>query len=209
MSKKDTEIIECPTCESKVTAKIIAIKEDQEEYGPPARILFLECPFCNRALLGYSEMEQIDFDEWEFSSPNRLWPYPKSSLSLKLPESVRSSIEEAKLCFNARAYSASVVMCGRALESICKEHSIKNWKLQKGLLELKQLGIIDGRLFDWGEELRKSRNIGAHANDEKITKEDASDILDFTVAISDYVYVLSDKYKSFKDRQKTKEFKKQ
>ncbi|HSE56882.1 MAG TPA: DUF4145 domain-containing protein [Candidatus Paceibacterota bacterium] len=196
------EIIECPYCESRVSAKILALKDgNSEEDGSPVRILFLECSICNHVLLGYSEITQIDSNDWVFITPERLWPNPKNVLSWKLPYLVRSSIEEAKACLGARAYSACAVMCGRALESVCKEHSIKNWKLQNGLKELKEQGIIDGRLFDWGEELRKSRNIGAHAVEGKITKEDAIDLLDFTIAICDYVYVLSDKYKSFKERQ--------
>lgn len=67
----------------------------------------------------------------------------------------------------------------------------------KGLGELKAQGVIDQRLFDWAEALRKERNIGAHASDEDTTKENAQDILDFTVAIFDYVYTLSDKYAKY------------
>jgi hypothetical protein len=81
-------------------------------------------------------------------------------------------------------------------------------EIQNGLKELKELGVIDGRIYEWGEELRKSRNIGAHATDEKITPEDARDMLDFTIAIGDYVYVLSDKYEKFKSRQLKKNDKK-
>jgi hypothetical protein len=97
-------------------------------------------------------------------------------------------------CFNAKAYSACAVMCGRALEALCKENGAKNWQLAKGIKELKEKGIIDGRLFEWSEALRDRRNIGAHVTEEDISKEDARDVLDFTVAICEYVYVLTDKY---------------
>ena len=56
-----------------------------------------------------------------------------------------------------------------------------------------------------GEALRNRRNIGAHASDENISREDASDILDFTIAICEYVYVLTQKYDEFKKREKKKQ----
>jgi uncharacterized protein DUF4145 len=194
-------IIECPTCEAKVSARVIAIKDGSEDRGAPTQILFMECLSCKGVLLGHTEMVQVSEDGWDYCRPDRLWPKPKNSISWKLPDLVRESLEEASLCFNARAYSATVVMCGRALESICKDHSVKDWKLSTGLKELKSKGIIDGRLFEWGEELRKSRNLSAHASDVKMTSEDSRDILDFTIAIGEYVYVLADKYASFKERQ--------
>ena len=66
---------------------------------------------------------------------------------------------------------------------------------------LKTNQIIDQRLFDWGDALRKERNIGAHASDEEVTKDDARDIIDFTIAIFDYVYRLSTKYEDYMARK--------
>ena len=71
----------------------------------------------------------------------------------------------------------------------------------KGIAELKAKGVIDQRLFDWAEALRKERNIGAHASEQDTTKEDAQDIIDFTIAIFDYVYTLSEKYEKYVARK--------
>jgi len=194
-------IIECPNCESKVSAE--AIKEEQyfhEWMDTPAKVGLLKCSVCSQILVGHSEMFQTDFDKYEFGNYERLWPSPVSSLSWNLPDLVRKSIVEAELCFSSRAYSACAVMCGRALESLCKERGIKG-SLYAGFKELKKKEIIDGRLFEWSEALRQSRNIGAHASDSIISREDAKDMLDFSVAICDYVYVLSDKYLHFKERK--------
>ena len=92
-------------------------------------------------------------------------------------------------------------MPGRTLEGVCKHHSTKTKNLAAGLKELKEKGIIDERLFKWGEELRKHRNIGAHASDEKISKEDAKDLLDFVNAICEYVFVLTEKFNKFIERK--------
>jgi hypothetical protein len=87
-------------------------------------------------------------------------------------------------------------LCGRALERLIKEKAGANM-IGKGLAELKSKGVIDERLFNWAEALRKERNIGAHASDEDTTKENAQDIVDFTIAIFDYVYTLSEKYERY------------
>jgi hypothetical protein len=92
-------------------------------------------------------------------------------------------------------------MSGRTLEGVCLYHSTKSKDLSHGLTELKDKGIIDDRLYQWGEELRKHRNIGAHATEENISKDDAKDLLDFAQAICDYVFVLNARFNRFMDRK--------
>jgi hypothetical protein len=70
-----------------------------------------------------------------------------------------------------------------------------------GLTYAASKGVIDERLFGWAEALRKERNIGAHASDEDTTKENAQDIIDFTIAIFDYVYTLTEKYDKYLARK--------
>jgi len=43
--------------------------------------------------------------------------------------------------------------------------------------------------------------LGAHASDHKVAKEDARDLLDFSSAICEYVFVLNEKFERFKKRQ--------
>ncbi len=94
-------------------------------------------------------------------------------------------------------------MCGKAIEAICREKTGEK-TLQKGLKKLKDKGLIETRLYDWGEALRKERNIGAHATDEMTSAKDAEDVLDFATAFAEYVYVLSEKYETFANRKKKK-----
>ncbi len=61
--------------------------------------------------------------------------------------------------------------------------------------------MIDGRLFEWASELQKSRNLSAHPSGEKVAKRDAEDLLDFTNAICEYVFVLTAKFDSFQKRR--------
>lgn len=73
--------------------------------------------------------------------------------------------------------------------------------LATGLTELKNQGVIDDKLFQWADALRRERNLGAHATTEEVTKENATDVLAFTIAIFEYVYTLSEKYAEFKVRK--------
>lgn len=196
-------LIECSKCESKVDAKILT----EREYGStddcdPFIYYFLECPACLGVMVGHSDLVQYGPDKWDFEHPTRVWPDPVHSgfLHPSIPKIVQDSIEEGRRCFKARAYLACAVMCGRAIEAICKEEKTASHSLAEGLKELKNKGVIDGRLFEWSEALRKHRNIGAHASEEVISREDAQDILEFAIAICEYIYVLSDRYAKFQAR---------
>ena len=95
---------------------------------------------------------QVGLDAFDWGTTCRVWPDPENYLSLDIPLEVRESLEEARKCLNASAFSACAVMCGRAVEAICVIHT-KESTLYKGLKALKDKGIVDGRLYDWGESL--------------------------------------------------------
>ncbi|MBN2272408.1 MAG: DUF4145 domain-containing protein [Sedimentisphaerales bacterium] len=196
-------IIECPYCESKVDGEV---KGEHESYDPredpgPFKAVLLKCPVCNNALLGGSDLEQTGPTSHGWSSLTRLWPQQESHIPWEIPAIVRKSLVEARTCFKARAYSACAVMSGRTLEGVCRHHSTNSNSLAHGLKKLQDTGIIDDRLYQWGEELRKHRNIGAHATEENISKDDAKDLLDFALAICDYVFVLNARFNRFMERK--------
>jgi hypothetical protein len=60
-------------------------------------------------------------------------------------------------------------------------------------------GQIDDRLYDWGRELNKQRNIAAHPDPIPISQREAQYVFDFALAIADYVYVLTAKFERFKN----------
>lgn len=190
-------IIECNYCEAIVDAKVVGYHDDSFDPDAPfpARISLVVCPICNSALVGCEDLED---DEKRVS---RVWPSADKHY-VGLPRGVAVALEESRKCFKAKAYTGCVVMCGKALEGLCVEHKMKHRVLGKALNNLLQKGIIDKRIFDWGDEIRKHRNIGAHFSEEKISKEDAKDLLDFTEAICDYVFVLTEKFDDFMKRKK-------
>jgi hypothetical protein len=198
-------IIECPYCDAKVDGKLLAKRDYQRtEESEPSRTSFLECPVCHTCIVAEQELIQTDENEWDYTDATRRWPEPSASLDICIPRLTRQSLGEARRCLKAKAYAACAVMCGRAIEAICAEHKTKSKNLGSGLKELLDKKVIDHRLFEWGEALRQQRNIGAHASDEDISREDAQDVMDFALAFCEYVFVLSEKYEEFQARQKQK-----
>lgn len=190
-------IIECNFCEVKVFGKLIAEHESFDESDPSTfHAQLLECPRCNNTLLGGFYEHEAPVNEL-----SRLWPMQETYVHYQIPDICSVSIVEAKLCYKAKAYSATAVMCGRALEGICKHHQTNARDLFNGIKELREQGIIDERIYLWAEQLRRHRNIGAHASAEKVTREDARDLLDFVNAICEYVFVLSEKFNEFISRK--------
>jgi hypothetical protein len=198
-------IIECSYCESKVDATVLASNSEyDEEIGEPFKVSLFKCPVCQRTLLGCQEYIPIAPNKEVLGYPKRLWPEPEKYFDLRIPHLVREVLGEANACHKSKAYNACAVMCGRVLEEISAEHNIKEEKLEDKLKGLLEKGIIDKNLYAWSEALRLHRNFGAHASNEKVSKEDARDLLEFANAICDYVFVLTKKFEEFKKRKKKK-----
>lgn len=196
-------LIECNICESRVDARILKSHEsyDPETDPSPFRATLLECPGCKNSLLvgQYHEGTDPNGDAiWD--NPARVWPAPDRYVSWEIPAIVRVSLEEAEQAFKGKAYTACAVMCGRALEGICRHYKTRSQYLGGGLKELANNKIIDGRLMEWSDALRAQRNAAAHASTVKVSRADASDLLDFVHAITEYVFVLTKKYEKFKER---------
>lgn len=198
-------IIECSYCEVRVFGKVIAEHVTRDPDVPyVSYVQLMECPRCNNTLIGgYDNFP--DEDPENTNEVVRLWPNQEIFSPLDIPEICRVSIVEAKLCYKAKAFSATAVMCGRVLEGICKHHGTTSKNLFTGIKELREKKIIDERIYLWSEQLRHHRNIGAHASEEKVTKEDARDLLEFVIAICDYVFVLTKKFEEFVSRKKESE----
>ena len=194
-------LIECHNCEATVHAKCIADHERDNPFDryPFLKVSILECPRCKDIIVSGQVSDDLQIEG--YSEPVRFWPDPYFFLPAALPKVIRDSVHEADRCFKAKAYTATAVMCGRALEGICRHFNTKSKYIGKGLLELKDRKIIDSRLYDWSVALQKLRNIGAHAGDELVSKEDAGDIIAFVRSIIEYVFMLTWRFDNFTKRQ--------
>jgi hypothetical protein len=131
----------------------------------------------------------------------RVWPDGARLLSTAVPKPLQAEHNEARRCFDAKAYTATAVMVGRTLEGMCAEHGIHDRVLMKSLEKMRDGGLIDQRLFDWATELRSLRNAGAHFTGHTVTRQDAADALALSEAMLDYMYVLAMKFNDFRRRR--------
>lgn len=225
-----TFIIDCPRCRAKVAARqegcairSMWIDEIQEPFGEC--VVVGGCPKCSILLVGtarqvtFKGYEGGEEDQWD--DPVRVYPMPARSFSSsRIPKVVLDSLNEADRALQAGATIAACVMLGRALEALCRDiidHSDKvsiekqtenavSPKASKpimlgvGIKKLRDLKVIDDRLFDWSQQLQAFRNIAAHPEDISISREDADDLQVFANAIVEYVYELAERYDDFKDR---------
>jgi len=173
---------------------------DDEAGCPDFRVSMLKCPGCKFPLLAKETyLGENEFGPaWDRSV--RLWPNPNRERHPSIPPIVQVSLDEAHACHHAGAHTACAVMCGRALEGVCVHFAAGNY-LQKGLQALRDKGLIDDRLFKWGNELRVQRNLAAHATPHKVSKEDATDLLEFVSAICEYIFVLAARFDAFMQRK--------
>jgi hypothetical protein len=221
---KPTFVIDCPYCKVKVAAiqagEVDHSYYDYEDMEPYCSMVVIgNCPVCRNILVG--QKEQIGFegqnaynDEW--SDVIRVYPFPsKTFYSSRIPKVVKDSLNEADRSLQAGANIAACVMFGRALEALCrdvidistppdfkKESQVKLKKimLDQGIEKLKELKVIDDRLYDWSQQLKAFRNLAAHPEDISISREDANDLQIFVYAIVEYIYDLTDRYDEFKGR---------
>ena len=120
--------------------------------------------------------------------PEILYPIERSGRWHHIPPSIEEIYQEALKVENVSP-RACAVMAGLALEEICHVERAKGATLSEQHDGLAQSGRIPSTLVDMAQQLRRLRNIGAHAIDEKITQADVPVMLYFVEAILEYLYV--------------------
>lgn len=185
-------IIECDRCEARVDAEVVGEYElEHTQEGKPVSWLFLRCPGCGVPMVAY---------QWKGApKPERFHP-PLWRANSRYPEAVRKSLEEARKCLRTGAYAATLLMCRRTIEAMCRSFSHKFRSLAGSLLDLHVADVLDERLFQWADELRVLSNQASHDFASRLTQQDASDLIGFTEAILDYAFTSKQRFADFKRR---------
>ena len=164
--------------------------------NPPVEWRLVQCTACWHPSL----IAREDYGGG-FQGDEPMVVYPASQrISPSVPQSLRREWEEARVCLDAKAYTACGVMVRRTLEGTCKDQGVKAKTLAKGLQELRAKGLVDGMLAEWADALRVLGNQSAHFTDKEISREDAEDSLAFAEALLDHLYVLRKRFADFQQR---------
>jgi hypothetical protein len=195
-------IAECESCSAFVEADE---KGQYERFsdgsGPSVRFVLLQCNKCSSPLL----VEQTNIgnlaigDVWD--TPTRLFPASRYRPNLNAPKNVQIAFAEACTCYRSRAYTATAILCRKTLEGICKVHGVNERSLISSLRKMKEDGVIDESLYEWSDALRNAGNEAAHDLDITVSEADATDIIEFTNAILDYLFSYRDRFQKFKSRR--------
>ena len=170
--------------------------------GPPVQWMLVTCQSCSTPSLWAREDYGGGFHQDD--RPVLVYPAPRR-LSSAVPASLRREWNEARTCFDAKAYAACVVMVRRTLEGTCRELGVGERTLHKALARLKADGHIDTMLAEWADALRVIGNQGAHYTGDVVSREDAEDSLAFAEALLDYLYALRNRFEEFKARRSSRE----
>ena len=191
--------IDCPDCGKRVAAKQLHSYDftNQIAGGAHVGLQFVICPRCTQGLL--FRCEEVWDGAW--SEPVLVYPRAPEGLVPGAPGDVLKAMAEAQRCLQASAFSASAMMCRKALEQLCAAHGIQAGNLARSVQQLKDQGVIDGWLYEWADELRIAGNQAAHESGD-ISGEDARDLFEFTRAIVEYVIVVRDRFERYKQRRK-------
>ena len=126
-----------------------------------------------------------------FNRGDRIYPSPlPGGTSQDVPESIRSDIDEAKVCLSVRAYRAAAVMARRAMQNAAiMKGARKEDKLVFQINELMEKGVITEDLRKWASAVRLVGNDAAHPGDVSVDKDSAEDIVELADQFMNVVFV--------------------
>lgn len=200
----ETRAFICPHCERPATANVQGKAVwsghnphtgDQE--NPPTEYALIKCQRCGS--VSVQAREDYAIGGFEIDEPVIVYPTPRQ-LSYIVPQPLRREWEEARTCFDTKAFTACVVMVRRTLEGTCQHQGVQKRTLAESLRELRDRGLIDDTLAEWADTMRIVGNEGAHYTGRAVAREDAEDALSFAEALLDHLYVLRKGFAEFQAR---------
>jgi hypothetical protein len=170
----------CAHCNT--PAAILASAHTRHTPQVDVAVLLLKCGHCGELSL----IEEVDDGSRQTFSV-RLYPVSEKSRNI-LPSELRRSYDEAIRCFQAECYLASVILCRRALELVCRYHQSTTGTLFSRIRKLHAEHIINDALFDLAESVRTSGNLAAHDPKFDPAAGATAEFLGFTGATIHFIY---------------------
>jgi len=108
-----------------------------------------------------------------------IWPTPvPKPTDERVPEQIRSDLDEAKLCFQVSAYRGAAVMARRTIQQLAIDKGHSSGNLASQISEMANAGILTQDVREWANVVRWVGNDAAHPNDNAVEEGDAKDIIE-------------------------------
>ncbi len=127
-----------------------------------------------------------------------LYPIERTPLT-DLPEIIEQKYTEALKVRNISPSSCAVLV-RKTLEAICRHENAQGRVLADKLKNLANSGRIPQTLADVALHLKQLGNLGAHFNEDEVTQDDVTIILDFVELLLEYLYVAPAKIEAVQKR---------
>jgi len=153
------------------------------------------CETCKEFVLIVGEKKHVGMGQGQPCESVEVYPLgkPKQLANKDIPIAVANDFNEALRCQFIEAFKATVVMCGRAIQTSALALGAQGNRLVDQIDDLFKKGKITEALKDFAHEVRLVRNDGAHPDKDglaDVTDQDAAAIIEFTREYLHHVYVM-------------------
>lgn len=187
----------CPHCGNVNEHRLLHRQDfykDVGEYIDQCWWAILECSTCTGLSL-YTDQWDETHEQW---TSKLIYPIQMIAPA-EAPKTIQRLFYEA-LSVKHRVPSLSAVGIRKCLEAICRDKGATKTNLASSIRELGAKGILPETLVTMMDSSRIIGNLGAHATSGEVAEEDANILVDFCLAILEYVYVAPNKIASIEKR---------
>ena len=142
------------------------------------------CQSCGGAIIGSHNDHSI----------NALELYPQVvSVDECLPDKVKQFLNQSLETIHAPA--GSIMLSASSIDSMLKDKGYKAGNLYKRIEEAASDHLITAGMSEWAHQIRLEANDQRHADEDAIlpTEADAKRIIEFALALAEFLYVLPNK----------------
>lgn len=169
----------CPWCNTQDVSMIVVNQNVPFAIasGGTKQWSWLSCPRCGNAISieTHPNANQI----------NKVVPdEPSSAMKVNhLPSDVEEYYTNAQTVLNAGVPSSAAVELRRTLEAAAHHQGVNEKTLVKDIEKLAEMGLITTNFVGVLGHVRKVGNVGAHAGDQSLTREEVEKAMTFTTQV--------------------------
>lgn len=180
---KNLELGRCPHC-SVDKPNLISIHQESTHNHRGGNHRFwkiYKCKRCGGLVLAYSNKEQGEVQE----------VFPSTmEISSTIPYPAKDFLNQAKESIHSPA--GAVMLCASAVDAMLKEKGSKKGTLNERINQAAEDHLITPEMAKWAHEIRLDANEPRHADEKRPlpTEDDARKSLEFSMALSEFLFVL-------------------